>query len=287
MERRSDLASIIITTHYRNDELERAIDAALAQTYTPIEIIVVDDSGEDHAKSLVDQYEDITYYPHDENQGQIAAWQSGFEVSNGEYIQLHDDDDWLEPTKIEKQVAAISDADDLGVVYCGSRLESNGETTFIHPDQEGEVLEDALGRTYITQTTMLLIRWSVLAHIFPMKRYKGATDIALGIELAKRTKFTYVDEILVNRTISVDSKGNSKAAYEARLEIIDDYSEEYGSVEPSIKRDMLSHTYYSLGHKHLEDGTDGAAKMFLRAIYHRRFPNPRFLKGLLLSLIQN
>lgn len=54
------LVSIVVTTHYRNRMLREAIESALGQTYEPIELIVVDDSGERHAEAAIEAYDGLT-----------------------------------------------------------------------------------------------------------------------------------------------------------------------------------------------------------------------------------
>lgn len=109
------LVSVIITTYYRNELLREAIDSVKRQTYKPIEIIVVDDSGEEIAKEVVKEY-DVTYIPKRKNEGQIAAWNSGISRCHGDFIQFLDDDDQLLETKIEKQVQKFRSSTNVGVI---------------------------------------------------------------------------------------------------------------------------------------------------------------------------
>jgi len=55
-----DLVSVIVPTYYRNDRLRDTIGSVEAQTYDPIETIVVDDSGEAHARPVADEF-DVRY----------------------------------------------------------------------------------------------------------------------------------------------------------------------------------------------------------------------------------
>lgn len=82
---------------------------------------MVDDSCERYAESIVSEC-DIRYLPKDEHEGQIAAWESGLEVSEGRYVQLHDDDR-LEPEKIDRQVRVFEAEDGVGVAFANIREE--------------------------------------------------------------------------------------------------------------------------------------------------------------------
>lgn len=109
------LVSIIIPTFGTNDSLKRAIDSVLNQSYKNIEIIVVDDNGENTksnlvAKQIMSNYKNhkkIKYVEHKKNKNGSAARNTGFKNSSGEYIGFLDDDDVFYEDKIEKQVKFI------------------------------------------------------------------------------------------------------------------------------------------------------------------------------------
>lgn len=63
--------SVIIPTHYRNDLFPEVIEGVAEQEYEPIELIVVDDSGERHAEPVLSECDDIVDQPivRDENGG--------------------------------------------------------------------------------------------------------------------------------------------------------------------------------------------------------------------------
>jgi glycosyltransferase involved in cell wall biosynthesis len=241
------LVSVIVTTYYRNDVLERALEHIDRQTYEPIEVIVVDDSGDRHAEPVVTDRSEVMYVVHEENRGQIAAWHSGFETANGEYVQLHDDDDWLVAEKIERQVSVL-EASDASVAYCGIRHEGVNCPDFI-PEHEGNVLREAAGPYHLGQTTTLLIRTEILHDVFPLKEYRGATDIAVNIELAKRCRFRAVSGPLVVHNISPDGKGSSLSAWQARLEIIRDYDYVYDEIGRHLQYRLLAKTHYNMAQK--------------------------------------
>lgn len=121
------MVSIIIPTYSRCDTLARAIDSCLQQTYKDIEIIVVDDNDPDTeyrtaTQALMKSYEGntrVTYLQHEKNKKGSAARNTGIQASIGDYITFLDDDDVLAPEKIEKQVQALMEHPEYGVVCCG------------------------------------------------------------------------------------------------------------------------------------------------------------------------
>ena len=131
------LVSIIIPTYKRPDRLDRAISSCLNQSYSDIEIIVVDDNndGDDYRRETEQlmakytSYARIRYIKHMKNSNGSAARNTGIANSIGEFITFLDDDDEIAPTKIEKQVQALNSlGDDYGVVCCGVEIitESTG-----------------------------------------------------------------------------------------------------------------------------------------------------------------
>ena len=88
------LVSIVIPTYARPTNLIRAIESVLAQTYAPIEIIVVDDNGvntpfQKETENLLSSYifdGKITYLKHEVNRNGSAARNTGTRASHGEII---------------------------------------------------------------------------------------------------------------------------------------------------------------------------------------------------------
>ncbi len=87
------IVSVIIPTFNRAHVLARAIDSVLAQTYSPIEIIVVDDGSFDGTKELLDRYKGKIQILTQSNKGVSAARNLGIRKSCGPLIALLDSDD--------------------------------------------------------------------------------------------------------------------------------------------------------------------------------------------------
>ncbi len=192
------LISIIIPTYYRNDLLEEAIESALEQTYEPTEIIVVDDSGEGNARPVFDRYEDdIRGIVREQNGGDVHARQTGFEASNGTYVNFLDDDDVLLPEKLSKTASILRENDEVGVAFCGVTQDDGWECV---PGSEmiGNVLEQTLKfETFPCYTGSMLIQNRLLTETLPLPQLSGGNDSNLMIELAKQTQFDAVNEPLV------------------------------------------------------------------------------------------
>ena len=99
--------SVIIPTYNRKETLKRAIQSVLIQSYTPYEIIVIDDGSEDGTKEwLKDNYPNVKYI-YQMNSGVSSARNKGIKFARGDWIALLDsDDEWL-PSKLKDQANEI------------------------------------------------------------------------------------------------------------------------------------------------------------------------------------
>ena len=76
--------SVIIPTYYRNDLLPEAIESVLEQDYEPLEIIVVDDSGEENAEPVLAEHDEFQGIIRKENGNWKAALTTDIKASTGE-----------------------------------------------------------------------------------------------------------------------------------------------------------------------------------------------------------
>ena len=109
------LVSVIVPVYNVETYLPRCLDSLLAQTYTNLEIIAVNDGSPDDSASILDVYakRDQRIRPiHKENGGVSSARNAGLDAAVGKYVLFVDGDDWLEPTTVEL-LAANADGCDI------------------------------------------------------------------------------------------------------------------------------------------------------------------------------
>jgi glycosyltransferase involved in cell wall biosynthesis len=127
------LASIIIPTFNRAALVGDAIASAAAQTYRPLEIIVVDDGSTDRTAQVIrDRQEQLQTdqnltlrYIHQPNAGVGAARNRGLIESRGEFIQFLDSDDLLHPQKLSLQIEALRNHPECGYILSGGMKAEN------------------------------------------------------------------------------------------------------------------------------------------------------------------
>ncbi len=110
-----DLVSVVIPTYNRSEDLKRALDSVLSQTYKNFEVIVVDNNSTDGTDTMLESLNDQRIrLLKINNNGIIAASRNlGINASSGEWIAFLDSDDWWLPNKIEKSVYYINQGADL------------------------------------------------------------------------------------------------------------------------------------------------------------------------------
>ena len=102
--------SIIVPVYNVENYIRRCVDSLLAQTFTDIEILLIDDGSKDCSGSICDEYalkDDRIRVIHKANGGVSSARNAGLDNAIGKYIMFCDPDDYVEPTWCEKLFDAI------------------------------------------------------------------------------------------------------------------------------------------------------------------------------------
>lgn len=119
MQNHDLLISILIITYNYEKELLRALNAIQKQTYQNYEIIIVDDCSTDNTIDTTNTFiqnnpqMNIKLICHTQNQGIVSARNTALQHATGDYLYIHDADDWMEPNCLEElaTVASKTNAD--------------------------------------------------------------------------------------------------------------------------------------------------------------------------------
>lgn len=132
-----ELVSTIIPVYNRPKMLCEAVVTVLAQTYRPIQIIIVDDGSTDHtpavARRLEQEHPSVIRLVRQENQGPGVARELGRLQAEGEFIQYLDSDDRLLPNKFVDQVNCLREHPTCGIAYGITRLVDEGGKVLADP----------------------------------------------------------------------------------------------------------------------------------------------------------
>jgi glycosyltransferase involved in cell wall biosynthesis len=123
------LVSIGIPTYNRPNELERALNSVLNQSYTNLEIIISDNCtpGDDVALAVkkYDGDHRIVYFKQPENKGSTFNFNFVLEKSTGEYFKWLGDDDWIDKDYVLKCVESLQENPDFSGAYGFAKMYSD------------------------------------------------------------------------------------------------------------------------------------------------------------------
>ncbi len=120
-----DMVSIIVPIYNVEDYLERCLRSLAAQTYTPLEIILVNDGSSDQSAAICERYcrQDTRFrYYYQENSGVSSARNTALRQAQGEYYLFVDSDDYIEADMVT-QMAEVIKAQQADIVQCFYRME--------------------------------------------------------------------------------------------------------------------------------------------------------------------
>lgn len=190
------LVSIVIPTYGRSKTLQRALDSIKDQTYTNIEVIVVNDNTPttENAKIVRDMIESygsvkngIVLINNAQNVGGAEARNIGLRNSNGDYVAFLDDDDEILPNKIERQAKFLDENQEVSLVYCYSKTvfddNENNDVIYDKNNYRGNCLKEFLLDGTIAATTQWLCRKESLNCIGGFDNVPSKQDSTLILKL--------------------------------------------------------------------------------------------------------
>ncbi len=209
MDNIKPLVSVIIPTYGRPNLLLRAINSVLNQSYSNIEIIVVDDNNpgsleRDQTQKLLKKYiqeNKIMYIKMDKNVGGALARNKGVEASSGELICFLDDDDEFLPNKIELQVNKFIESNFKLSVVGGfaNILDNDGNLKRIEKNEvRGDVFKIQLGMNICT-TSIAMINKEVFVKAGGFSNIPSSQEHMLFIKIFNiNPLYDYVNAPVVN-----------------------------------------------------------------------------------------
>lgn len=205
------LVSVVIPTYSRPDNLVRAIESVLSQSYRNIEIIVVDDNGigtrwQIETENMLLKYinnHKVRYIKHETNRNGSAARNTGLSEAKGEYINFLDDDDEFLPDRIEKCIDVILKSADLGAVFSNTIFRNgNNERVFINPLFENPAQDLLLAKLIFNTSTLLFKADAVKAIGGFDESFVRHQDYELTIRFCERYKIANVNDSFIIKNAS-------------------------------------------------------------------------------------
>jgi glycosyltransferase involved in cell wall biosynthesis len=219
------MISIVINNYNYARFLGEAIESALGQTFSEVEVIVVDDGSTDESCKVITQYKDRVVVVLKDNGGQASAFNAGVEAARGDWVMLLDADDRLDAcaaASIQKAVSIVPDGAVWGEFFLRF-IDENGEKisakTTQPPRMDVNRVKRKLlkcGAAWFAPTSGMFFNRKKLASAFPMPEegFRISADMYLHIAFS----FLGGDPLVLNQTMgNYRLHGNNRYYCEKRL----------------------------------------------------------------------
>ena len=113
--------SVIIPVYNTEKYLKRCVDSVINQTYSDLEIILIDDGSTDRSGIICDEYtskDNRVKVVHKKNEGQAIARNYALDIMTGEFVAFVDSDDYIKPDMIYTMVESLVE-NECDVCICG------------------------------------------------------------------------------------------------------------------------------------------------------------------------
>jgi glycosyltransferase involved in cell wall biosynthesis len=225
--REKDKISVIIPTYNRENLILKSINSVLNQTYSNIEILIVDDGSTDNTENIINKLDNnkIKYIKLKDNKGASFARNIGILRASGKYISFQDSDDFYHYDKLEKQYNNLkkkkTDFD-----FCKICLHLNENNEIIFPNifqlnninQENYEKELCNGN-FISTQSILVKKSSIKKYLFDT-RFPRLQDYDLALRMIPNIKVSFTNETLVDLYRQNDSIGSSSEKYNESLNLL-------------------------------------------------------------------
>ncbi len=231
--------SVILPTYNRAGILKKAIDSVLSQTYSDLELLIVDDGSTDDTAEIVRGIEDtrIRYEYTNMNRGAGAARNHGITLVSADaaYIAFEDSDDLWRPEKLEKQICEMKKHPEAGFCYHKIRYDFGRGASAILPDERlsvekkrGEIYEQMLYDNLVACPS-LLIKKTLLEETGGFDEMLNALeDYDFALRLAKHSPAAFADEVLLDASFSTTGvSGNTVNYLTASCILLGKYKKDY------------------------------------------------------------
>ena len=201
----SILISVIMANYKTKIEyLKEAIDSILNQTYSNLELIIIDDCSQDESVEYIQSINDIRVklLINKKNCGPAITRNRGLKVAKGKYIAIMDSDDISLPTRLEKQMNYMERNPD--VIVCGTWFEKFG----IHNMVRKPIIDDFefyRCQLLFSNTPLIMCHSSAMIRKSYLDKYQifydasllKSQDYGLWVECSKYAKIVILNEVLV------------------------------------------------------------------------------------------
>lgn len=219
------LVSVVVPVFNGERYLRESLDSILAQTYTNLEILVLDDASTDRTPEIAAMYGDrIRYILQPENRGIYGNVNDGIRRARGEFVAFYHSDDIYESTIVEREVEFLERYPEAGAVFCADIFidpEGREEGRLCLPPEvrggrplDYSVILNALlkYRNHFLMCPSSMVRASVYREIgvYRQDLFRNTADLDMWLRIAQKYPIGVLEEHLFRYRFG---HGNSAQRY--------------------------------------------------------------------------
>lgn len=199
----SPLVSVIMPAYNAEKYINRSIDSILNQTYTNLELIIVEDCSTDNTYNRILMHQDsrIKLFKNEKNKGIAFSTNFAIKQSRGDYIALMDDDDIAALNRIDVTMDYLLNHEEVDIVGgAGIMIDENDNILAMHlPRNNPNVIKASLLFRDCMWNGTTTIRKKVFweNNIWYRDNYCGIQDFQFFMEASKVVKITNVNSVLL------------------------------------------------------------------------------------------
>ena len=230
------LVSVITPCYNGERYLNDYFESLLAQTYSNIEIIFINDGSFDSTEEIATSYRDAFtkrgirfIYLKQENFGQAAAINAGLPYITGKYFVWPDSDDILDSKSIEKRVLFLEQNPECGLVRSlGCFISENTKKrkrsvqfSYYSDPSKSDIYLDLINETTFCTSGCYMVRTDLFMSIYPDKQIyqsRAGQNWQILIPMAGRYKCGFIDEELYYVRVHSDSHSRSMTSFKDKEE---------------------------------------------------------------------
>ena len=224
--------SVIIPTYNRAHLISRSINSALSQSYTDLEVIVIDDCSSDDTEQIISSIHDerIRYFRNTTNLGAAGSRNQGVSLANSPLIAFLDSDDSWHSHKLMRQMEYWKIHPEFDMIYCAYLLHRRDHTTCKVPyantigNLEGDLFPTLLLNNTIGTPTLLMKKEDFISLGGFDTQMQALEDWDMVLRFSQNHQIGYIDEILVDAFLQPEGvSSQSSAFYSNRCKMIATY----------------------------------------------------------------
>lgn len=211
------LVSVILPTFNRAGYIAAALDSIFAQTYQPLEVIVVNDGSTDATPAVLAGYADRAKVITQPNSGKSAGINRGMEEVTGDFVWIMDDDDIAPRGALEALAGALIASPEAGLSY-GRMIkfrDEPAESWEVHYQQDDRLFfPRIMDDCFITGHPCALFRRTALDGVVPLrKEVTTSVDYNMLLEVGRRWPAVATPAIVLHQRQHSGLRGPKGAEY--------------------------------------------------------------------------